>query len=91
MQLHGDSYREMIRLMREAAERLCGGKLLAVHEGGYSEAYVPFCGLATIEEMSGHRTEVIDPLLDFIILQQPGEKTQASQDNWVDDLAKVFA
>lgn len=91
MQLHSDSFRQMIRLMREAAERLCGGRLLAVHEGGYSEAYVPFCGLATIEEMSGHRTDVIDPLLDFIALQQPGQQTQASQDAWVDELAKTFA
>lgn len=87
MQLHSETYREMTRLMRECATRLCGGKLLLVHEGGYSEAYVPFCGLATIEELAGHPTAVVDPLLDFIRMQQPGPVSQAAQNAWVDDLA----
>ena len=29
-----------------------GGKLLLVHEGGYSEAHVPFCGHAVIQALS---------------------------------------
>ncbi|MCS5959802.1 hypothetical protein LNP74_04060 [Klebsiella pneumoniae subsp. pneumoniae] len=29
-----------------------------VHEGGYAESYVPFCGLAVMEALSGIRTEV---------------------------------
>jgi hypothetical protein len=37
-----------------------------VHEGGYSTAYVPFSGLAVIEELSGIRTSVSDPYLDFL-------------------------
>ena len=44
MQLHTDSYRFMTRAVKEAAQRHCGGRLVIVHEGGYSEAYVPFCG-----------------------------------------------
>ncbi len=36
-----------------------------VHEGGYSSAYVPFCGLAVMETLSGNRTEVIDPYIEF--------------------------
>lgn len=91
MQLYSESFREMTRTMRETADRICNGKLVVVHEGGYSEAYVPFCGLATIEEMSGHRTQVIDPLVDFIRLQQPGERTQSVQNTWVDDLATAFS
>lgn len=71
MLLSSDSFRAMTRIVREAAERLCGGRLVLVHEGGYSEAYVPFCGLAVIEELAGHRTEAVDPLLDFIAGQQP--------------------
>ncbi len=42
-----------------------------VHEGGYAESYVPFCGLAVMEQLSGVRTEVQDPLLAFIQQQQP--------------------
>jgi hypothetical protein len=36
------------------------------HEGGYSAAYVPYCGLAVLECMSGHDTGVEDPFLGFI-------------------------
>lgn len=72
MLLHSDSFRAMTALLREAAERHCRGRLVLVHEGGYAEAYVPFCGLATIEELVGVRTAVEDPMLPFIRLQQPG-------------------
>lgn len=44
-----------------------------VHEGGYAESYVPFCGLAVMEALSGVKTEVEDPLLAFIQQQQPRE------------------
>ncbi|WP_278441506.1 class II histone deacetylase [Pseudomonas oryzihabitans] len=71
MQLHSDSFRQLTRLIREAAEELCQGRLVLVHEGGYAEAYVPFCGQAVMEELSGITTAVRDPLLDFIQAQQP--------------------
>ncbi|MEO0358302.1 MAG: class II histone deacetylase, partial [Pseudomonadota bacterium] len=32
--------------IKDAAARLCDGRLVLVHEGGYSEVYVPFCGHA---------------------------------------------
>jgi len=79
MQLHSDSFRDMTRLVRECAQRHCSGRLVMCHEGGYAESYVPFCGLAVLEEMSGVRTQVQDPTLDFIKLQQPGEVTSAFQ------------
>lgn len=87
MLLHSDSFRAMTRLVREAAERLCQGRLVLVHEGGYSEAYVPFCGLATIEELAGVRTEVSDPMLEFVGLQQPNTAVTAFQRGLVDDMA----
>ena len=43
------------------AHELCGGRLVLSHEGGYSAAVTPFCGLAVLEELSGHRTPVEDP------------------------------
>ncbi len=58
MQLHSDSFRAMTEQVQQAADRLCGGKLVMVHEGGYAESYVPFCGLAVMEALSGIRTEV---------------------------------
>jgi hypothetical protein len=44
--------------LKAAAGRHCGGRLVALHEGGYSDVYVPFCGLAAIEEMAGVRSKV---------------------------------
>ena len=31
-------------------------RTVAINEGGYSNAYVPFCALAVIEELARHRT-----------------------------------
>ena len=44
-----------------AADELCDGKLMVNHEGGYSDFYVPLCGVAVIEELSGLSTPVRDP------------------------------
>ena len=41
MLLHSNSFREMTRLVMNAANDHCEGRLVIVHEGGYSEAYVP--------------------------------------------------
>lgn len=90
MQLHSDSYRAMTSSVQAAADRLCGGRLVMVHEGGYAESYVPFCGLAVMESLSGIRTAVADPLLEFIRLQQPREAFIAFQRGAIDDLAREF-
>ncbi|MCY1310349.1 Histone deacetylase-like amidohydrolase [compost metagenome] len=90
MLLHSDSFRALTGLVREAAERLCQGRLVLVHEGGYAEAYVPFCGLAVMEELSGVRTEVEDPLRDFIDLQQPGEAQRRLQSQLIGEMAQAF-
>jgi acetoin utilization deacetylase AcuC-like enzyme len=64
--LHSGGYRSLTRSMLDVAEEVANGRLLMVHEGGYSTSYVPFCGIAVIEELSGRRTEVEDPFLDFL-------------------------
>ncbi|NWL47466.1 class II histone deacetylase [Pseudomonas hunanensis] len=84
MQLHSDTFRQMTQMLCETAQRLCNGRLVLVHEGGYSEAYVPFCGLATLEALSGLRTEVRDPMRDFIERQQPTPAFQAFQRQLLD-------
>jgi hypothetical protein len=61
-----------------------------VHEGGYAESYVPFCGLAVMEQLSGIRTEVQDPLLEFIQQQQPREAFNQFQRQAIDTLAQQF-
>lgn len=64
MMLHSDSYREMTAVLMEAADELCDGRLVLVHEGGYSPTTVPFAGLAILEQLSGSRTPVEDPFVD---------------------------
>ncbi|MCB2128987.1 MAG: class II histone deacetylase [Rhodobacteraceae bacterium] len=79
MQAHSGTYRAMTQALMGEAAALCGGRLVAIHEGGYADAYVPFCGLAVIEELSGHRTPVMDPWLDVLMAQQPPQDMQALQ------------
>jgi hypothetical protein len=45
----------------DASEALCDGRIVFNHEGGYSDFYVPLCGIAVIEELSGLRASVRDP------------------------------
>jgi acetoin utilization deacetylase AcuC-like enzyme len=63
MMLGSHDYRYFMRRLRAAAARHSRGRLVAVHEGGYSDAYVPFCGLAAIEAIcgAGTRSRVVDP------------------------------
>ena len=69
MMLHGDVYREMTRLLMAAADDLCGGRLVMCHEGGYSVYSVPYFGLAVMEQLSGTKTDVVDPYLPAMLRQ----------------------
>ena len=61
MMLTSHSFRQLTERIMAAAQKLCGGKLIMTHEGGYSPHLVPFHCLAVLETMSGISTEVIDP------------------------------
>jgi acetoin utilization deacetylase AcuC-like enzyme len=86
--LHAGSFREMTRLVNDAADNLCGGRLVVVHEGGYAESAVPFCGLAIIETLAGINTEVVDPFEETFIAQQPTPRVVDYQIAIVDDIAR---
>lgn len=60
-----NGYREMTEKLMIVAEEVCDGKILMTHEGGYSPTYVPFCGLAVIETLSGIKTNINDALAEF--------------------------
>ena len=60
------TFRQLTRIMLELAGELTGGKLVLSHEGGYSEAYVPYCGLAVMEELSGIQSAIDDPFAKFV-------------------------
>jgi acetoin utilization deacetylase AcuC-like enzyme len=85
------TFRDMTRLTMQAADELCGGKLLLVHEGGYSEAHVPFCGHAVIATLSGSSIEAPDPLEVRLDFQQPNADFVAYQKAQIDRMADIFA
>jgi acetoin utilization deacetylase AcuC-like enzyme len=91
MLAHSETFRAMTTRMVDAADRMCGGRLVIVHEGGYSEACVPFLGLAIVETLAGERTDVADPTLEIFRAQQPGPEATAFQLDWVETLARRFA
>lgn len=61
MLLSTAGYRRMTQELVAVAEDVCGGRLVALHEGGYSEGYAPLCTWAIIEQMCGIRSGVQDP------------------------------
>ena len=79
MMLTSADFGTMTAALREAADELCGGKLVVAHEGGYSEIYVPFCGLSVIEALCGLRAadRYADP---FILDVGPGTELQPHQE-----------
>jgi acetoin utilization deacetylase AcuC-like enzyme len=66
MMMTSDGYRQLTHTMLDVAGDVCGGRLVACHEGGYSPAYVPYCGLAILEELAGVRSGLADPLLELL-------------------------
>ncbi|MEM9250156.1 MAG: class II histone deacetylase [Pseudomonadota bacterium] len=86
-----ETFGELTARARRAAEALCDGKLVLVHEGGYSEAYVPFCGHAVMEDLSGSSLRVPDPMAATLRARQPGPRFDAMLEETFDDIARVIA
>ena len=76
--LPSKTFGDMTKAIMGVADEVCGGKVVAVHEGGYSEAYVPFCGVAVVEALSGESSSVIDPYFESITVN-PGQVLQSAQ------------
>ncbi|MBF8224023.1 class II histone deacetylase [Halomonas sp. 328] len=66
MLLNSAAFAAMTAQVKALAERVCGGRLVMIHEGGYSEGYVPLCGHAVIQTLAGSRIAVPDPQNDEI-------------------------
>ena len=74
------------RAMQLAAD-ICGGKLVMVHEGGYSETYVPFCAHRVLEIMSGSECRAPDPFAEVFALRQPDRAFDDFLETVIDALA----
>jgi acetoin utilization deacetylase AcuC-like enzyme len=80
MMVSPDGYGRMARILLDAASRLCDGRVVMAHEGGYSAELVPFCGLAVLEEMSGIATEVRGTILQEFPAHMGQQELQPHQD-----------
>ncbi|MEO0929903.1 MAG: class II histone deacetylase, partial [Pseudomonadota bacterium] len=85
-----DTFTQMTCQVMALADDLCGGKLLMVHEGGYSETYVPFCGHNVLQEMSGSAIHAPDPFAEVFPLRQPDARFDAFLDGWIGDMAALL-
>ncbi len=90
MLLHSGSFRMLTAQAMALADRHCGGRLVVVHEGGYAEAAVPFCGHAVVETLAGEDMGVEDPFLALFEAQQPSERFAAFQRGLIDEMARDF-
>lgn len=86
-----ETFAEMTGRVMEAADDLCGGRLVMAHEGGYSEVYVPFCGHAVIATMAGSDTQAPDPFAATFAARQPGAAFGRFADGVIDAMAEALA
>ena len=87
MMCSAETYRLMTRQLMQAADKLCDGRLMMAHEGGYSEVHVPFCGHAVLQEMSGSTIDAGDAMGARIAGQQPNAMMEDIYAKIIDEIA----
>lgn len=65
MALHAYTYKWMAQETLKLADKFSSGRVVATHEGGYSEVYVPFCGLAVLEAFLDKSSGIPDYMADL--------------------------
>jgi acetoin utilization deacetylase AcuC-like enzyme len=90
MLVTADGFRQMTTQVKSLAADLCNDRLVLVHEGGYSEAYVPFCGHAVIAELADSKIDAGDPLQVAVTARQPNQRVQAFHRELLDEMAAGF-
>lgn len=90
MMATAETFRALTEAAMEAAADLCGSRLVLVHEGGYSEVYVPFCGHNVLQQMSGSQIIAADPLAETFNLRQPSERLARMHSEFITDLEGFF-
>ncbi|WP_420858330.1 class II histone deacetylase [Marivivens marinus] len=91
MLCHMGSFRAMTRQVMDLAAEVCDGRLVMVHEGGYSETYVPFCGHAVLAELSGSAIDAPDPFGDIWDIRQPDARFEEFTKGLITDMASALA
>ena len=90
MMARAETFRAMTAMVQEAAGDLCGGKLVLSHEGGYSELYVPFCGHAVMEQLTGSTITAPDPFEERFRDRQPSARFDQFAFELLDEMAQAL-
>jgi len=85
MMCFSETYRSMTKQILDVT----GNRMVAAHEGGYSEMYVPFCGHAMLEQMSGSTIKAKDPVLERVVKQQPTSRVNEFHSTLIDEMVSV--
>ncbi|WP_371038653.1 class II histone deacetylase [Rhodosalinus sp. FB01] len=89
MLAHMETYRCMTEAIKAVADSVCCGRVVAVHEGGYSPVYAPYCALAVAEALSGTWTGVADPFAE--VAGYPDQRMKPEQRAVIDAAAALAA
>lgn len=60
MRLNRDAFYRLSKDLSAYSKQYCKGRLVALHEGGYSNHYSPICTLGVIEGLFGKKTSLVD-------------------------------
>lgn len=87
MMMTAEGFGRLTDIMLRIADKHCSGKIVFCHEGGYSNAYVPFCTLKIIERLSGLETDVTDPYASDS--QGYPDRLYSNQKEAIDDVIEI--
>lgn len=85
-----ETFAAMTARVMAVADDVCDGKLVMVHEGGYAENYVPFCGHAVLQTMAASAISAPDPSAAIFQARQPRPSFDAYVAGLVDEMAATL-
>ncbi len=88
MLLGPEDFRWMTVAVREAAERLCGGRLVLCHEGGYHAPTAPFLALPIFEELAQESSGIVNPVATRVA-GLPRDELQSHQEAAIERARKA--
>ncbi|MBE7365252.1 class II histone deacetylase [Corynebacterium aurimucosum] len=86
MMVTTSGYYNMTQALAAAADSLSEGNLVVVQEGGYCQYYVPFCGLAVFESLTGEESGFKDEYAEIV----EGQIRKTFTDEQIEYLRKAY-
>mmetsp|Transcript_16986 Transcript_16986/g.22245 ORF Transcript_16986/g.22245 Transcript_16986/m.22245 type:complete len:415 (-) Transcript_16986:880-2124(-) len=91
MMLSSEDFKFIASSLLSLASKFCEGRIIFVHEGGYSKHYTPFCAVGVFQAMletgTSEKLSSIDPFLEEVN-NWGYQNAQAHQERVVDEIAR---